>query len=397
MRATILSGKASSILFDGTFYDTGKELDLSFSDAFRLARIADVKADFESVQYDPVLFQHEKFFNFFGDIDNVSGFGNVSYSLLKYSKQYQVAHAGNAFNVNDVDINTARKRQLNQKGAMIWHDQPRERWLYTPFKKNIAIIPWETTVVPRSWIGKINGFDALLVPSKQNIQAFKDSGVKIPIELIHWGIEPTQFKPIHRPERKIFTFGHMGALSVRKGTDILIDAFRTAFPTEKDVQLICKTSYTHYPFMVKDDRIKVQMMPMPIDELMRDFFKPVDCFVLPTRGEGFGLPALEAMATGIPTIATNWGGIAEFLTNDYGWLLDYTMTPAKNFTETVYKEDCGLWTEPNKDHLVQLLQYAYHHQDEVKQKGVAAAEYVKNNWLWSNKIQMFHQALEKHL
>jgi glycosyltransferase involved in cell wall biosynthesis len=33
-----------------------------------------------------------------------------------------------------------------------------------------------------------------------------------------------------------------------------------------------------------------------------------DAFVLPTRGEGWGLPILEAMAAGVPAIATNWSG-----------------------------------------------------------------------------------------
>eukprot|EP00758_Cryptobia_borreli_P013600 Tbor_TRINITY_DN5848_c3_g1::TRINITY_DN5848_c3_g1_i3::g.6182::m.6182 len=38
-----------------------------------------------------------------------------------------------------------------------------------------------------------------------------------------------------------------------------------------------------------------------------------DAFVLPTRGEGWGLPLMEAMAMGLPAIATDWGGQVEFM------------------------------------------------------------------------------------
>ena len=43
------------------------------------------------------------------------------------------------------------------------------------------------------------------------------------------------------------------------------------------------------------------------------------------------------------------------------------------------------------------MKYAYEHQDEVKQKGKNAAEHVRNNWQWKDKVKMFHDALEKHL
>lgn len=398
MKTIISKDKASSIFYDGKFYDTGKELDLTFSEAFRLTRVANVNCSYDSVPYDPLLWKNERFINFFGDIDLQSGFGNCSYYLIKESHpKMEIAGVGKTYGVRDQVIFSSQNRLLRQAGAMIWHDQPREQWLYSPFKKNVAIIPWETTTVPKSWIGKINGFDLLLVPCKQNIEDFRNSGVKIPIELIHWGVDPTKFYPIERPASNVFTFGTLGALSYRKGTDILIEAFKEAFPTEKDVKLICKTSYNNYPFNVKDERIEVQMTPVSNEELMSAFYKRVDCFVFPTRGEGFGMTPLEAMATGIPAIVTGWSGPVEYMTPEVGWLIDHEMKPAKNFSDIVYKEDCGNWAEPSKEHLKKLMRYAYEHRDEVKEKGKKAAEHVKQNWLWSNKVEMFHQALEKHL
>jgi glycosyltransferase involved in cell wall biosynthesis len=398
MKATIKRTRASSVLVDDKFYDTGKELELSFSEVFRLSRIDHVDAQYETVPYNPDIFASGKAFNFFGDIDMTSGFGGVSYHLLRdSSEKYNISLAGRTSGVQDSKVLSARRKELRQDAGMVWHDQPRDTWNNSPFARNIAIVPFETTLIPKSWITRINAFDALLVPCEQNIQAFKDSGIKIPIELIHWGVDLNQYTPLERPERSTFTFGTMGALSVRKGTDVLIDAFLEAFPDEQDVRLLCKTSFNHYPWMVKDKRIEVQISPVSHQELMSDFFQKVDCFVFPTRGEGFGLTPLEAMATGIPAIVTGWSGPLEYMIPETGWLIDYSMTPATVFTEEVYKEDCGDWAEPSKAHLIELMRNAYENQKEVKKKGQAAAQYVKENWQWNEKIKMYHSALEKHL
>ena len=398
MKITIKKDRISSIFYEGKFYDTGKELDLSFSDALRISRIANTDVRYSDVQYDPSIWKNERFINFFGDIDLQSGFGNVSYYLVKESLgDLKIALTGKSFGLRDQSIISCQNRELNQSGAMVWHDQPRETWLYSPFKKNIAIIPWETTVIPKSWVGKINGFDGLLVPCKQNAEDFKNSGVKVPIGLIHWGIDPNKFYPLERPESKVFTFGTLGALSIRKGTDVLVQAFREEFPTEKDVKLIAKTSYNNYPFAIKDPRIEVQMTAVSNEELITNFYKKVDCFVFPTRGEGFGMTPLEAMATGIPAIVTGWSGPMEYMDKEDGWLIDYKMVEAKNFTDLIYKEQCGNWAEPDKEHLKKLMRYAYEHRDEVKEKGKKASERVLRDWTWDKKIKMFHEELNKLL
>jgi glycosyltransferase involved in cell wall biosynthesis len=397
MEVIIEGTRASSILFNGKFYDTKRPIELSFSDAFRMTRYADIKTDYGNVPYDPSLWKEKKFVNFIGDIDGISGFGGVSSALIHYNPDIQTALVSKVFNVNDPTIFAAQHRDLNQAGAMIWHDQPREQWLYSPFKKNIAILPFETTKIPRSWIGKLEGFDALFTPCKQNIKMFRDSGITIPIELIHWGVDETKYYPIERPSRDTFTFGHMGALSYRKGTDVLVDAFQKAFPTEKDVRLICKSSYNTYPFGVNDYRVSVHRTAWTHEELMEQFFKQIDCFVFPTRGEGFGLTPLEAMATGVPAIVTGWSGPMEYMTPEIGWTIGYTMTPANNFTNIVYKEDCGDWAEPSLDDLIRIMRHAYENRDETRAKGVAAAKYVQENWLWKQQVSLYRDALEKHL
>jgi glycosyltransferase involved in cell wall biosynthesis len=227
-----------------------------------------------------------------------------------------------------------------------------------------------------------------------------DSGVTVPVEIIHWGVDTDKFFELERRSDGVFTFGTMGALSIRKGTHILVEAFERAFPTEQDVRLICKTSNRHYPFMNKDKRIEVQMGPVTHEELVDQFFKRVDCFVFPTLGEGFGLTPLEAMATGIPAIVTGWSGPEDYMNDEVGWRIEHTMDEAKEFSDPrtgVYKEPCGDWAIPQIDHLVSLMRYAYEHQDEVKAKGKRAAQYVREEWTWDAQIGLFEDALNKHL
>lgn len=398
MKVKINNGKASSIHLDGVFYDTNKEIEVSFSEALRLKRLADVTFVDDKAPYNPELFHKDKRFAFQADVDVVSGWGNVGLNLIKYSAdEYDISQIGRLLNVTEPSVLQAARRELDPAMGVVIHEQPKAEWLYSPFDRKIAVVPFETTIIPKSWITRINSCTALLVPCKQNMEAFRDSGVTVPIELIHWGIDPAKFYELEREDDGVFTIGTMGALSKRKGTDMLIEAFLKAFPVEKDVKLLCKTSNYNFIGAVKDKRVQIEMTPVDHQDLLNGFFKKVDMFAFPTRGEGFGLTPLEALATGIPAVVTNWSGPVEYMNNDVGWMLDYHLVEAEDFTKNVYREECGQWAEPDFDHLVHILRWAYEHQDEVKAMGKRAAEHVRTNWLWKDKIRMYHEALEKHL
>jgi glycosyltransferase involved in cell wall biosynthesis len=60
--------------------------------------------------------------------------------------------------------------------------------------------------------------------------------------------------------------------------------------------------------------------PRPERE-MSEFYGRCDIFVFSSRGEGFGLPALEAMAVGCPVVTTDSGGVRQFATGDANCLM----------------------------------------------------------------------------
>ena len=60
---------------------------------------------------------------------------------------------------------------------------------------------------------------------------------------------------------------------------------------------------------------------------MRDVLMGADAFVLATRGEGWGLPVMEAMAMALPVIVTNTSGCSQYLTLENSFPLSSTPTP----------------------------------------------------------------------
>ena len=60
-------------------------------------------------------------------------------------------------------------------------------------------------------------------------------------------------------------------------------------------------------------RIQLISRHIPTSDLPR-LYKACDAFVLPSRGEGWGRPHVEAMSMGLPLISTNWSGPTEFMT-----------------------------------------------------------------------------------
>lgn len=394
--------KAREIYWNGLALPTNKDIILSISDALRLHHLGYFTVKIKEIQkppYNPKQWQN-KIYGFTADADTQSGFGNCTTNLLRQSLKagYDVRWIGHSVDVPD--LSSLTRKEIPNDIGMVWHEQPNSRWDTSSFERNIAITPFETTRVPISWVSRLNSFDAVFVPCKQNIQMMKDSGVTVPIELIHWGIDPKVTKPQPRDNDGLFTFGTYGALSERKGTDLLIRAFQKAFsPYEyKDVRLICKTSKPHFYFKPNpsDNRIIIDLMRTD-QEQIDQFYRKIDVGVFPFTGEGFGMCPLETAGAGRPIIITGWSGPMDYFKDEIGWKLNYTLVPATDFNTKVYKEDCGSWARADENQLIQLMRYAYEHRDEVKAKGEAAKEYVQKEWTWDAQAPTYFAALKKHL
>jgi glycosyltransferase involved in cell wall biosynthesis len=131
----------------------------------------------------------------------------------------------------------------------------------------------------------------------------------------------------------------------------------------------------------------------PREEVMK-LFEQADCFLFPTRGEGFGLPPLEAMATGLPTILADHSGMADFCDDRYNYpIRKNKVTPAFRYPKNWGK--VGNWFEPDYEELKDLMLYVFDNQEEARTKGKEASDWVLKNWTMDNTADSIISELEK--
>ena len=114
----------------------------------------------------------------------------------------------------------------------------------------------------------------------------------------------------------------------------------------------------------------VLILDEPLDQTeLPSLYRAADAFVLPTRGEGWGRPVMEAMAMGVPAIVTNWSGTTAFATDGTAYLLPYTLVEAPTGVR-------HLWAEPSVAALQALMRRVVERRAEARAVGAAARQHV---------------------
>jgi glycosyltransferase involved in cell wall biosynthesis len=88
-----------------------------------------------------------------------------------------------------------------------------------------------------------------------------------------------------------------------------------------------------------------------------------DCFVLPHRAEGWGIPQFEAMAAGNLCIATRYSGNLEFMNDNNSLLINCHETPCFRMDRPTYNGKMR-WAEPHIDDLAAKMRQAF--EDKVE-------------------------------
>jgi hypothetical protein len=230
---------------------------------------------------------------------------------------------------------------------------------------NIGRTMFETSTIPSGWSRRINMLDEVWVPTEFSRQSFVDAGVdSSKVRVVPEPVDTHFYRPIdvasmsstttstsinkllqHRQQlsadtlsdRHITIFLFVGKWETRKGIKELVAAFVEEFCSdvcEAGVYLAILSSQYHSsePISAKlmallDEIGYSDVDTLPPIVLLEDIdqeYMPVlyslsNAVVIPSFGEGWGRPHVEALACGTPVIATNWSGVTAYLTPSNGY------------------------------------------------------------------------------
>lgn len=209
------------------------------------------------------------------------------------------------------------------------------------FDKNIAYYFSETSHFRNSsWAERLNLLDEAWVPCRSVVKASRESFVDIPIAVIPvpCNVEKYQkkYEPLDMPHLKDkFVFYTIGEVHRRKNLVALLKAYHLEFGPQEPVALVIKGSLPGmHPVEVDrhigeicnktKDQLKLYQRPevylpetiitqhLSEEEMMR-LHVTCDCYVSPSYGEGWNMPAFDAMAFGKTPICTAQGGPLDYL------------------------------------------------------------------------------------
>jgi glycosyltransferase involved in cell wall biosynthesis len=238
--------------------------------------------------------------------------------------------------------------------------------------------------------------DEVWVPSQFNREGFLRCGLKRPVHIIPLGVDTNYFHPGVKawpnPTGDL-TFLSLFEWGERKEPWLLLKAFNEEFSAREPVRLLCKIMNRDPAVKLKEEirRLRLRESGGRISYLFNlefehyqlgSLYRSADCFVTASRGEGWDMPLMEAMACGLPAIATDWGAHREFVHPGIAYPLAVRGTvPA--VAKCPYYEGFS-WADPDPDHLRRLLREVYENRDEARRRGLAAAQEMAERWTWRN-------------
>ena len=282
---------------------------------------------------------------------------------------------------------------------IINHGYLRERKM-----KYVGMFPIEAPPLCMSWAMVLMQMDKSIIISEFGTEEAQKMGVNA--DFMQVGIDTEAWHQV-TPEEKSKLRGSFGfddetfvVLTVadnqeRKNLVAGMDMFAEFSKDKENVKYVMVTrEHNRVGWKLRDyaqeigisDKLQIFERGMD-DKQLWTTYAVSDVFLLPSKAEGLGLPLLEAMAVGLPCIATDCTGMKELLSDGRGWRLDYQFTHRDPFGNGFRH-----WVDVN-DGIV-MLQYIYKNSEsKVCQIGIENARKYVEGRTWDIAIDQMEKAL----
>ena len=276
----------------------------------------------------------------------------------------------------------------------------------------IQWIVFESTRIPVDVLRSAENADVVWVPTAWGRDVLVANGIpRHKIDVVPEGVDHALFHPHGRvPEERPFRFLMVGKYEIRKSYPEIFRAFAAEFGNNPEVELVMKSDY------FKDGNIKAQQM---IDDLkshgfenwrlnwgyadirnIAQMYRTADVFLSAPRGEAWGLPIIEAAASGLPIISTRYSGHGEFLRTIQSSVIpvDYDMGAVDCDEYKGYYPfpdgDWGEWALPRIDSIRTAMRTAYENHKILSKKALKNSQKIRTEFSWTASADSAVEALE---
>ncbi len=192
----------------------------------------------------------------------------------------------------------------HRAGNDSWLDRRKFRWNQRTFESCAAL------TCMSDWAKRSLVEDYGIPPAKVTV-------IQPGVDLELWNFAgERQGRQDGRPLRLLF----VGADFVRKGGPELVEAFRNGLQGTCQLDIVTKDAQAAQTLQGIEG-LHVHLGLSPNSDPLRRLYANADLFVFPTHGECLGIAAIEAMAAGLPVIATSVGGVPEVVEDGLNGLM----------------------------------------------------------------------------
>lgn len=259
----------------------------------------------------------------------------------------------------------------------------------------IALFFWEESWVPEEMVATLNKHYAGVIVTAWFVKkVLMDSGCAVPIHVIALPLvanphaQQSSAKDLVRVNQyQAVNLLHVSSAFPRKGVDVLLQAFEQLAAADPTLTLTLKTFPNPHnqvegwveQYVSAKHRERLHIIIEDYDAAqMAALYQAADIVVLPTRGEGLNMPAIEAGEFSRALVVTGYGAHTDFTPDQHvGWV-NYCFDHAQSH----FSAGQAIWVEPSVASLTQQVQQQI---QQLRQRGEGA----------TNAVSKIHDAIQQ--
>lgn len=270
----------------------------------------------------------------------------------------------------------------------------------------------ESTRVPPTIMSTMLAADVVWVPSTWGRDCLIENGLEADrCDVVPEGVDSARYHPYGpTAPSPVLRYLITGKYELRKSIIETVYAWHQEFANDPLVELVVKT--THFihqeqkqeeitSWIKRSNMTNVRVLWGAVnDQDMANLYQQADVFVLPSKGEGWGLPLIEAAASGLPIITTMYSGQTEFLQHITSSVLpvEYDMAPITCAEYQLFYPttdgNWGNWAQPRIDSIRQAFKASRLNYNALKEQAQRNSEIIRRDFSWDQCAYRALQSLQ---